>query len=201
MGIQVGQTRLLLASASPRRRQLLQELGLRFEVQAADIDESVGPGEAPHDYVARVAHEKAAVIARREPGAVVLAADTSVVLGDVILGKPNSAEHAAQLLASLSGRTHVVLTAVALEGEARGATVVETRVVFRPLTGKEIHWYVQTGEPLDKAGAYALQGAGGAFVTRIEGSVSNVVGLPLVETLALLQRAGIAMPWAPVATP
>ena len=188
--------RLVLASQSPRRRELLGQLGLALEVRPAHADESVSPGEAPRDYVLRVAREKA----RAVPGELVLAADTAVVLGDEVLGKPEGPEDARRMLRALSGTAHEVLTAVvlrrvspppALELDA----VVATRVRFAPLSPAEIDWYVATGEPLDKAGAYAIQGAGGAFVLAVEGSVSNVVGLPLAETAALLRGAGYPLPW------
>jgi septum formation protein len=188
--------RLVLASQSPRRRELLAQLGFALEIRPALTDEAVHPGEAPRGYVARVAREKARAI----EGGVVLAADTSVVLGDEILGKPRDAADAARMLTALSGTRHEVLTAVcvrrttgplAVELEA----VVSTEVRFSPLTPDQIQWYVGTGEPLDKAGAYALQGAAGAFVASITGSVSNVVGLPLAESLELLRRVGFPPPW------
>ncbi len=186
--------RLVLASQSPRRRELLGQLGIALDVRPAHADEAVNPGEPPRDYVLRVAREKARVV----PGDLVLGADTAVVLGDEVLGKPAGAEDARRMLRALSGTVHEVLTAVvvrrtapALELEA----VVATRVRFAALSPGEIDWYVATGEPLDKAGAYAIQGAGGAFVLAVEGSVSNVVGLPLAETAALLRRAGFPLPW------
>lgn len=195
MGLPEGQPRLVLASASPRRRQLLEQLGLAFTVDPADLDESVEEGESPRGYVDRVSRAKAAAVARRHPGAVVLAADTTVVVGKKILGKPAHADEARQMLELLSGRSHKVLTGVALAGLHEGHRVVETRVEFRILTAAQIDWYIKTGEPMDKAGGYALQGVGGALVTAIHGSHSNVIGLPLVETLALLERHGVAPPW------
>ncbi len=191
-------TALVLASASPRRRELLARLSITFEVDAAATDESVQPGEPAEVYVRRVAQEKARTVAARRPGALVLAADTTVVLGAEILGKPESEAQARQMLQRLSGATHRVLTAVALAGAgapAGAVTRVETQVEFRPLSASEIAWYVSTGEPLDKAGSYAIQGAGGAFVRAIRGSHSNVVGLPLVETLELLAAHGWTPPW------
>jgi septum formation protein len=188
--------RLVLASQSPRRRQMLGQLGIALDVRPAHADEAVLPGEPPRDYVLRVAREKARAVA----GETVLAADTAVVLGAEVLGKPADAEDARRMLRALSGTDHEVLTAVcvrrtqpalALELDA----VVATRVRFALLSPREIDWYVATGEPLDKAGAYAIQGAGGAFVLSVEGSVSNVVGLPLAETAALLRRAGFPLPW------
>ncbi|HYV46913.1 MAG TPA: Maf family protein [Myxococcaceae bacterium] len=192
----MGQVTLVLASASPRRRALLQGLGVAFDAVAPGLDESVRPGEPPRDYVLRVAVEKAAAGARLRPGALVLAADTSVVLGDRILGKPAGEAEAREMVRALSGRRHSVLTGVALDGAARASAVVETAVWFRPLSEAEIAWYASTGEPLDKAGAYAIQGAGGVLVQRIEGSASNVVGLPLAETAELLRQAGFPLPWS-----
>jgi nucleoside triphosphate pyrophosphatase len=191
----MGQTRLVLASASPRRRALLSGLGLSFESVAPGVDEAVREGETPLTYVLRVARDKAAAGARLAPGAVVLAADTAVVLGGAILGKPSGKAEARRMVRALSGRRHVVMTGVALDGAARASAVVETAVWFRELTEAEIAWYAATGEPLDKAGAYAIQGAGGMLVRRIEGSASNVVGLPLAETVDLLGRAGLSLPW------
>ncbi len=188
--------RLVLASQSPRRRELIEQLGLAPEVRPARTDEAVLPGEEPRAYAARVAREKA----RAVPGDVVLAADTVVILRDEILGKPSGAEDARRMLRLLSGTRHEVLTAVcvrrnadrpALELEA----LVATAVRFAPLSPAAVEWYVGTGEPLDKAGAYAIQGAGGAFVLEVSGSVSNVVGLPLVETVELLRRAGLPLPF------
>jgi septum formation protein len=186
---------LVLASQSPRRRQLLEELGISVDVRPAHADESLRPGEAAPDYVLRVARDKA----RAVPGEVVLGADTSVVLGGEVLGKPADEEDARRMLRALSGQVHQVLTGVCVRrstGSARElGVVVATEVRFTPLTGAQIDWYVGTGEPLDKAGAYALQGAGGAFVEELRGSVSGVVGLPLRETLQLLRSAGFPLPW------
>ncbi len=192
-----GQTSLVLASASPRRRDLLGQLGLRFTVAAADLDETPRPAEAPEAYVLRLAREKAQAVAGRFPGAWVLAADTPVVLVMELLGKPRDEAEARDMLSRLSGRTHEVHTGVALAGRADEALVVRTRVTFRALSAGEIAWYAGTGEPLDKAGAYAIQGKGGFLVAAIEGSPTNVIGLPLGETLALLQRAGVPLPWSP----
>jgi septum formation protein len=186
--------RLVLASQSPRRRELLGQLGLALEVRPAHADEAVLPGETPRDYVLRVARAKARAIA----GDVVLAADTAVVLGAEILGKPADRADARRMLRALSGTVHEVLTAVVVRRAAIRLeldAVVATKVRFAPLGPAEIDWYVGTGEPLDKAGAYAIQGAGGAFVLGVEGSVSNVVGLPVAETAALLRRAGLPLPW------
>lgn len=188
---------LVLASASPRRRALLASLGLAFEVEPADVPEHQADGEDPAAFVRRVAAEKAAVVAARRPGAVVLAADTDVVLGNAALGKPRDADEARTTLAALSGRRHLVITGVAVRGPAgEEAFTVRTVVEFRPLAPAEIDWYVATGEPLDKAGSYAIQERGGVFVAAIEGSHSNVIGLPLAEAVAALARAGVALPWS-----
>ncbi|WNG59386.1 septum formation inhibitor Maf [Archangium gephyra] len=205
MHTSVGQTRLVLASASPRRRELLGQLGLAFDVSAADIDETPHQGEAATAYVLRLAREKARTVATRTPGAWVLAADTTVVLGDELLGKPHDAAEVRDMMRRLSGRTHEVQTGVALAGpggehpgEHPGeySMVVRTRVTFRPLSEEEIAWYASTGESLDKAGGYAIQGKGGFLVAGIEGSPTNVIGLPLGETLELLARAGVPLPWS-----
>jgi septum formation protein len=187
---------LILGSGSPRRRELLTRAGIAFEVQPADIDERAHPGEAPHALAARLAREKALAVARRvgpTPARLVLGADTIVVLDGDVLGKPEDPDDAAQLLGRLVGRGHRVLTAVALvesEALADWSAVVESRVWMRPADAAEIRRYVATGEPLDKAGAYAAQGEGRRFIERIEGSETNVIGLPLDETLALLREAG-----------
>lgn len=188
--------RLVLASASPRRRELLAQLGVVLEVRPAHTDESVRPGEPARDYVLRVAREKA----RAVQGDLVLAADTAVVLGGEILGKPADAADAARMLRALSGTRHEVMTAVCVRRTSGPLgvdldTVVASEVRFAQLTPGQIAWYVATREPFDKAGAYAIQGAGGAFVEAISGSVSNVVGLPLAETTELLRRAGFPLPW------
>ena len=193
----MGQTDLILASASPRRRELLGQIGIAFRVEPAHVDETVRPGEPPRDYVLRVAREKAEKVAERAEG-LVLAADTSVVIGTEILGKPADAKDALRMLRALSGRAHRVITAVALARGGSGATesiVVETEVEMRQASDEELRWYVATGEPMDKAGGYAIQGAGGMLVKAIRGSYSCVVGLPLAETVALLEAAGLSLPW------
>jgi septum formation protein len=187
--------RLVLASASPRRSELLRSVGLDFDVMPADIDESVRPGEAPSDYVARLSREKAAAVGERLDGAVVVvAADTTVDVDGRILEKPRDDGDARQMLRLLSGRTHLVHTGVTTLsfglGSARTGSamtvVVETAVRFVELTDRTIDWYLSTGEHAGKAGAYGIQGAAAALVERVDGSVTNVIGLPLAETLAML---------------
>ncbi|WP_375760481.1 Maf family protein [Corallococcus exercitus] len=185
----------VLASASPRRKDLLAQLGLRFTVAAADIDETPMAGEIARNYVHRLAVEKARTVATRHPDAWVLAADTTVALGSELLGKPRDAAEARRMLTRLSGQVHEVFTGIAVAGRAQASEVVRTQVTFRTLSQDEIAWYADTGEPLDKAGAYAIQGKGGFLVQGIDGSPSNVIGLPLGETLALLTRAGVPLPW------
>ena len=184
--------KLLLCSASPRRREYLERLGLRFEVAAPVIDERLRSGENAADYVGRMAREKAAACAR--PGTLALAADTIVVAGppEQVLGKPRDRSDASRMLRLLSGTEHRVITAVCLGSELRSVT---TLVKFRPLSEGQIGWLAESGDGDDKAGAYAVQGLAGAFVERIEGSFSNVVGLPLAETLEMLARAGVELPW------
>ncbi len=191
----LGGRRLVLASGSPRRSELLRSVGLEFEVIPADIDESVRPGESPSEYVARLSREKAAAVADGLAGEVIIvAADTTVDIDGRILEKPLDDADARRMLGSLSGRTHLVHTGVTvsrfrLPGSPGTETqVVETVVRFVELTDDAIEWYLGTGEHLDKAGAYGIQGAAGAFVERIEGSITNVIGLPLAETLAILAR-------------
>jgi septum formation protein len=186
--------RLVLASRSPRRRELLGHLGVPLEVRPADADETVRPGEDARAYVLRVARAKA----RAVPGELVLGADTAVVLDGEVLGKPEDAADARRMLRALSGAVHEVLTAVCLrraDPALELEEIVSTQVRFARLGSGEIDWYVGTGEPLDKAGAYAIQGVGAAFVLSVHGSVSNVVGLPLAETAALLRRLGLPLPW------
>jgi septum formation protein len=187
---------LVLASASPRRRELLASRGLRFEVVPPDVEETARAGERPQALVERLALEKALAVRARLPALprrFVLGSDTVVVLDGEILGKPRDAAHALELLSRLSGRTHTVWTGVAVaatgEGRPRVASVASS-VTLRPAAEPELRAYVASGEPLDKAGAYALQGEGRRFVSRVEGSESNVIGLPLDEALALLAEAG-----------
>ena len=184
---------LVLASGSPRRLQLLASLGLECEVSPVDIDETPRPGEAPADYARRLAAEKAAVaVTRQAPGRLVLAADTVVAIGEEILGKPADPADAARMLRRLSGRRHAVHTAVAASRDrATSVRLSSSEVTFRTLLSHEIDAYVATGEPLDKAGAYGIQGLAAIFVTRLSGSYSGVVGLPLCETAELLGGFGL----------
>lgn len=186
--------RLVLASASPRRAALLARLGLRPVVRPPEIDETPRPGEDAAEMVRRLATAKAGAVATRNHGddEVVLAADTAVVLDGRALGKPADRDEAAAMLRVLSGRRHRVLTAVAVQrGEQRHRTLVATGVHVRSLSESEVAWYLATGEPDDKAGGYALQGAGAALIARIDGSDTNVIGLPLAETVELLRRVGL----------
>ena len=183
---------LTLASASLRRKQMLAEVGLVFKIDSADIDESLTDGEKAEDYVLRLSEEKARVVARRHQDGVILAADTTVVLGGDILGKPESEEHGVEMLRRLSANTHKVLTGVSVLNRYRHESfLTSSRVVFKEISLPEIMWYWNTGELEDKAGAYGLQGKGAAFVTAIYGSFTNVIGLPLVETLSLLEDFGV----------
>jgi septum formation protein len=184
---------LILASASPRRRELLQEAGYAFAVDPAHVDESALPGETAHAYVRRVAAEKARAVATRHPDASVLAADTTVVVEGEMLGKPADDDDARAMLARLSGRTHLVLTGLAVVQAGREwSDVVATTVRFRLMTAAEIDWYVASGEPHDKAGAYGVQGLASRFVEAVDGSYTNVVGLPVGAARALLDAAGVA---------
>lgn len=184
---------VVLASGSPRRRELLAQLGVVFTTASPDVDETPLPGEGPVGYVHRLAIAKAFAV-DVPPGALVVAADTTVDLGGEILGKPVDPDDARTMLARLSARTHRVHTGVALRrGENLVSEVITTLVTFTPLTPALIDWYVSTGEPLDKAGAYAVQGAGGVLVQRVHGSVSNVVGLPLHAVARLAEQLGVAL--------
>jgi septum formation protein len=184
---------LILASGSPRRRELLARAGVHFEVAESGIEETRADGENAREYAMRMAREKAAAAAARAGGALVLAADTTVECAGEILAKPADQADARRMLAILSGRTHTVVTAFAL---ARGAEIVAneaviSRVTFRALSEGEIAAYVAGGEPMDKAGAYGIQGIGGGFIARVEGPRDNVMGLPVAQVLAALRREGI----------
>jgi septum formation protein len=191
--------RLVLASASPRRAELLRAAGIAFDVKVADVDETQSVGETPDVYVERLAIAKAVAIAEQGERRAVLGADTTVVVDGVVLGKPIDAIDATRMLRLLSGRAHLVLTGVALIAPAgagrvsrpRRAQVCTTRVTFAALSEAELAWYVASSEPMDKAGAYAIQGLASRFVTGIDGSYSNVVGLPVSHVWAMCGELGI----------
>lgn len=190
--------RVILASASPRRRELLALIGIAHEVMPANVDESERTGEAPPAYVERLAREKARAIAAMHPDAVVIAADTTVVLGDDILAKPSDNADAERMLARLSGHTHEVCTGIAVEYRGRIASAVErVAVTFRSLTPREITEYVATGEPLDKAGAYGIQGFGATIVERVDGDYFSVMGLGLRRLVQLLGQLGVPYTFQP----
>ncbi|GIW42306.1 MAG: Maf-like protein [Candidatus Binatia bacterium] len=185
---------LVLASSSPRRHRLLASLRVPFEVVPPDAEESPRPGERPEEFVRRAARDKAAQVRRLRPNSWILAADTEVALGARILGKPRDALHARRMLESLSGREHTVWTGVVLldpDGTARLDEACASVVRFRELRSEEIDRYVRSGEPLDKAGAYALQGGASEFVLEVRGSRSNVVGLPLGTVRRALEEHGL----------
>lgn len=184
---------IILASNSPRRRELLGQLGISFSVDPADVDERVLPEEAPETYAVRVAMDKARVAAARARSGIIIAADTIVVIGRTILGKPVDAQDAEQMLAALSGQEHAVITGLVVMDALSGRTIARTlvtKVWFRVLSEQEITDYVATGEPLDKAGAYGIQERGALLVERIEGCFSNVVGLPLSLLTEMLREFG-----------
>lgn len=185
-------TRLLLASASPRRAELLRAAGFTFDIQPANADESVHPGEAAAAYVRRVAQAKAHAVLPAAGDRLVLAADTTVVVDGQIFGKPADERDAVRMLRALRNRRHDVLTAVTLAARSRTLTRVEqTMVEFAPMSDGEIDWYVASGEPSDRAGAYAVQGLASRFVTRVDGSYSNVVGLPVALVYEMLKEFAI----------
>lgn len=192
--------KIYLASRSPRRGELLRQIGVDFDVLPSDVDESVRPGEAPEHYVMRLAHEKAGVCAQRiaADGLIampVLAADTTVCADGEILGKPESDIDACAMLRAMSDRWHTVHTGIALAFDGRiEVALSSTQVEMAPLTEAEINAYVASGEPRDKAGAYGIQGLASIFIRRIEGSYSGVMGLPLHETAQLLKKSGIHLP-------
>jgi len=183
-------SRLILASASPRRQELLRQAGIEFEVSPADISEEPHAGEAPLNYALRMAQEKALKVAGRFPNDYVLGADTIVIVDDQVLGKPRDGRDAARMLLMLSDRGHQVTTAVSLVAPGRRAETLSctTEVYFRKLSEDEIQRYVASGEPLDKAGAYAIQGGAAPWVVRLEGDYTNVVGLPVPLVTEMLQR-------------
>jgi septum formation protein len=188
----------ILASASPRRRELLAQLGLSFIVVPSELQEINQSGMRPHMHATYYAEAKAKEVADRHPNKWVLGADTIVILGQEILGKPVDFSEASSMLSRLGGRSHCVITGICLVNaslEVVESEWVETKVFMKSLTLEDIEGYIRTGEPMDKAGAYGIQGIGGCLIQRIEGSYSNVVGLPLCETLELLRRHGVADPF------
>jgi septum formation protein len=183
--------RLVLASSSPRRAELLRAAGFTFKVAPVHLDERFQPGETPEAYVDRLAQAKAVATASKAPNAVVLGADTTVVVSGQVLGKPEDSADAQRMLRLLSGRTHVVLTGICVRMGQRNLVHVEpSRVRMAALNEAEITWYVGTGEPMDKAGAYAVQGLASRFIEGIDGSYSNVVGLPIASVYNLLKQLG-----------
>jgi septum formation protein len=185
----------VLASGSPRRKELLAGIGLEFEVLPSDVEEMALDGELPQDQVCRLALEKAADVAKKRPESWILGADTIVVIDGLILGKPRDAAEAHEMLARLSGRTHEVYTGYAIINslipEAQLVRFVNSKVYIRSLTEREIGDYISTGEPMDKAGSYAIQGIGAAVVQSVSGSYTNVVGLPLCEVAQDLKDLGV----------
>jgi septum formation protein len=188
--------RIVLASASPRRKQLLEQLGLRFEVEPSDYEEDIAPGSEPREMARKLSLGKARAAAQKHRKALIIAADTLVVLGDRVFGKPHTNAEAREMLRTLNGKPHLVITGFTVLDTETGKVVsrsVETRVHMRKLTLKEIDSYVRTKEPLDKAGGYAIQGRGAVLVERIEGDYSNVVGLPLSAMAESLREFGISV--------
>ncbi|MEO7714098.1 MAG: Maf family protein [Gemmatimonadaceae bacterium] len=184
--------RVILASQSPRRRELLALVGIPHTVLPADLDERYRPGEQPAPHAERLAREKAAVVARSEPDALVIGSDTIVVVDGDVLGKPRDGQHAMEMLTRLSGRTHVVMTAVAVEWRGEVRSCVETvDVTFHHLSRTDIEAYIATGEPMDKAGAYGIQGFGATIVARVDGDYFAVMGLPLQRLVRLLGELGV----------
>ena len=185
--------RIILASASPRRAELLKQIGVEFELAISNIEERPRPDEAPPDYITRIARAKVIAVARQRDTGLVIGADTVVVLDGRLIGKPEDETDAQNLLRQLSGRWHAVMTGVALydvQTKHEVADYDKTLVKFAQLTDREIEWYVETGEPMDKAGAYGIQGLGGLFVDEIAGNYYNVVGLPIPLVYRLARRLG-----------
>jgi septum formation protein len=183
---------VVLASGSPRRRQLLELIGIEHEVSPSNIDETMRPRETPRRHAQRLAREKASAVAKRNPDAVTIAADTIVVIDGKVLGKPADFEDARRMLSMLSGREHTVITAVAVaRGGKLRSSIEEVRVRFRKLRGDEIDAYIATGEPMDKAGAYGIQGYGATIVERVDGDYFAVMGLPLARLVTLLRAVAV----------
>jgi septum formation protein len=182
---------IILASRSPRRQELLRQVGIRVEIIPSMVEERPLEGESPDEHVIRLAQEKAMEVAARYPGRWVIGADTIVLIDGEVLGKPRNRKEAVSMLQRLSGKEHRVYTGICLvgpDGEIKEIQSVMTRVIMKELSQKEIEGYVRTGEPFDKAGGYAIQGMGSAFIKEIHGSYSNVVGLPLCEVIDILKR-------------
>ena len=197
----VSECRVVLASVSPRRHQLLNLIGIAHEVRPSNIDETMRPRETPRRHAERLAREKASAIAKRDPDLITIGADTIVVVNRKVLGKPRDAGDAARMLALLSGREHVVTTAVAVSrGKKLRSAVEEVSVRFRRLRDDEIDAYIATGEPMDKAGAYGIQGYGATIVERIEGDYFAVMGLPIVRLIGLLRDVGVRYEFGKLAT-
>jgi septum formation protein len=197
----VSECRVVLASSSPRRHQLLTLIGIAHEVRPANIDESMRVRETPRRHAERLAREKASAIAKRDPDLIIIGADTIVVVNRKVLGKPRDTDDAARMLALLSGREHLVTTAVAVSrGKKLRSAVEEVRVRFRRLRDDEIEAYIATGEPMDKAGAYGIQGYGATIVERIEGDYFAVMGLPIVRLIGLLRDVGVKYKFGALST-
>ncbi|MFL5528596.1 MAG: Maf family protein [Gemmatimonadaceae bacterium] len=193
--------RVVLASGSPRRRQLLDLIGITHEVRPSNIDETARAREAPRRHAERLAREKATAVARRDPDLITIGADTVVVINRKVLGKPVDDADAARMLAMLSGREHTVITAIAVSrGRKLRSAIEEVRVKFRRLRDAEIDAYIATREPMDKAGAYGIQGYGATIVERIEGDYFAVMGLPLVRLINLLRDVGVTYRFGELAT-
>jgi septum formation protein len=186
--------RFVLASSSPRRRELLSMIGIDFDIVPSDVPEEHRAGERANDYVARLSQDKAEAIALQRRSDWVIAADTTVLLGDQLLEKPKDPADAARMISLIAGKTHFVYTGVTLQNVDAGyreTRVAETEVAILPLSSQDVQWYVDTGEPLGKAGAYAAQGIGAMFIDSIRGSYTNVVGLPLALLFQMMRNAGI----------
>jgi septum formation protein len=191
--MRVSEVPVILASASPRRRDLLDLIGVRHTVSPADVDESLHLGELPEAYAERLARTKAQTLADRNSNALIIGADTIVVIDDIVLGKPQDIADAERMLGILSGRSHTVMTAVAVHYMGKTVSTVEmVDVTFRPLNENEIRAYVATGEPMDKAGSYGIQGYGATIVRRIDGDYFAVMGLSLVKLVALMSEVGVS---------
>jgi septum formation protein len=188
----VSSCKVVLASSSPRRRDLLNLIGIAHEVRPPNLDESMRPREAPRRHAERLARDKASAIAMRDPDLITIAADTIVVINRKVLGKPVDKKDAARMLTILSGREHTVITAVAVSrGKKLRSAIEEVQVKFRRLREEEIDAYIATGEPMDKAGAYGIQGFGATIVERVEGDYFAVMGLPLVRLIGLMRDVGV----------